>query len=137
MKILLNLEIQYDTSTKECKVVSCTQEGKLEKQGNKGQGNRIEHVLGKSEVRYGILTLGTNNPVGDSIPKDSRITVKYRKDGKTIYKKEVNTHKSVKGRVNGLTEMYDKHHELQEDAIIEVKYSLNDKILEIKTIYNR
>jgi hypothetical protein len=58
----------------------------------------MEHKLGVSEIRYGLLTLGSKSPLQPILPAGSRISVEY--DGRSF---SATTHATIKGRIDGLT----------------------------------
>ncbi len=64
-----------------------------------------EHTISETENRYGILTLGAKSEVGGLIPIATEITIEI--DGQRfIGPRPIITHRSARGRIDGLTQLY-------------------------------
>lgn len=81
--------------------------------------------------KFGILTLG--DEIGRNILKEKEISIQV--DGK-IFKNEkpIITHKSVKGRIDGLTLIYKNYDKLITGTKLKVQFYVEDNILKLTTI---
>ena len=87
------------------------------------------HEIGDTESKYGILTLGKEaKTIGMTI--GTSITIEI--DGK-IFRDSIMTHKSVAGRIDGMTAAYSEKI-LNGGEKIEVRYDIEKRILRINHI---
>ena len=87
------------------------------------------HEIGDTESKYGILTMGKEaKTIGMTI--GTSITIEI--DGK-IFKESIMTHKSVTGRIDGMTAAYSEKL-LNSGEKIEVRYDIEKRILRINHI---
>lgn len=88
----------------------------------------LSHVIRDTEAKYGILTFGKEaKSIGMTI--GTNITIEI--DGKFF--KETMTHKSVTGRIDGMTAAYSKGL-LKNGEKIEVRYDMEGRILRINHV---
>ncbi|WP_151735682.1 hypothetical protein [Paenibacillus tengchongensis] len=80
-----------------------------------------------NDHRFGILRFSKISEVSKSLDPNSKILIRYKGDS---YQGSVP--KSVPGRVNGLTGLYDEHPEIVENRKITVQYDITNKILTIE-----
>lgn len=84
------------------------------------------HPIGESESKYGILTLGKEaKTIGMTIGTNIAIEI----DGK-MFKESIMTHKSVIGRIDGITAAYSEKL-LNKGEKIELRYDVEKRILRI------
>lgn len=86
----------------------------LEEINDDVQTFKCKHQLNVSEKRYGILTLGSKDKLGFSIPADTDINVVY--DGNSYI---AHSHKSVHGRLDRLSKLICNHFNVNEWVTIE------------------
>ena len=88
----------------------------------------LSHVIRDTEAKYGILTFGKEaKSIGMTI--GTNITIEI--DGKFF--KETMTHKSVTGRIDGMTAAYSEGL-LKNGEKIEVRYDMEGRILRINHV---
>lgn len=116
---LLNIKAEFDTETQEINVVSCEPiitHRKIDK----------HHVISATEARFGILTLGANFKKTHGLPLNHPISLVF--EGKTY--ENIKTHKSVSGRIDGLTRFYNES-KLDEGIELLVDYDAKLSILKL------
>lgn len=86
-----------------------------------------KHTLTETQVKFGILTLGAKSSVGRMLPLGEEITIDYY--GEKIPAK---THRTVRGRIDGLTKFYSRHPELMPDTNIVAVYDAEENVLKIR-----
>ena len=74
-------------------------------------------IVTKSFSKYGLITLGKNSDITSQLKAGNEICVKY---GEKEYTGKV--HKSVPGRIDGLTSMYRENVDLIENSTMEITY---------------
>ncbi len=88
----------------------------------------LSHVIRDTEAKYGILTFGKEaKSIGMTI--GTNITIEI--DGKFF--KETMTHKSVTGRIDGMTAAYSEGL-LKNGEKIEVRYDMEGRILRMNHV---
>lgn len=127
LEVDVKFEIIYNSAKDEFSIISCNPS--ISKKIEINTKKTIKHKLTKTQVKFGILTLGSRNDVGQNIPLGKTIELVVN-DDKPI---KITTHKTIKGRIDGLTKTYSKHPELVENTEIEVSFDVNNLILTIKT----
>lgn len=86
----------------------------------------LVHEISDTESKYGILTLGKDaKRMGMTL--GTNITIEI--EGK-MFKKNITTHKSVIGRIDGMTAAFQKKL-LSKKTKIEVRYDVEKRILRI------
>ena len=126
----VNIEAIYDTETGCFSIISCKPQ--IIKKEDIIINEWMEHHLSSTQIKFGILTLGSRSSVGKQIPLGESITVQFIEDGVIIEEKQVTTHKTIKGRIDGLTSLYYKKRTLTDDTKVKIRYNYDDKILQIK-----
>jgi len=92
-----------------------------------------EHQINETENHYGILTLGAKSSVGMLIPTATEITIELD-DEEFISSKSITTHRSTRGRIDGLTQLFRTFPEkLAVGAILSVSYDPQTSILSLKS----
>ncbi|MDU5107771.1 hypothetical protein [Clostridium sp.] len=127
LNIDIKLEIDYDTINKEFIVVSCNPVIL-----NQNQSSMImTHTLSETQIKFGILTLGAK--IGKNIPKGKDILIKVNGN---LYssEKQIITHRSVKGRIDGLTAFYKTYDDFIAGTSLQVDFDINNNILNLTTI---
>jgi len=136
-KISLNLNVSlvlsFNTLTNEVEVTNCVANITNITNDDTNQVRFTEHRIKETENRYGILTLGVKSSVGMLIPTGTEITIEI--DGeKFISERPIVTHKSTRGRIDGLTQFFRENKEkLTVGAIIRVSYDPQNSTLTIKS----
>ena len=136
-KISLNLNVtavlSINTITDEVEVTDCV--ANLINVINDGTNpvRFTEHKINETENRYGILTLGAKSAVGKLLPTVTEITIEI--DGKKfVSERPIVTHKSTRGRIDGLTQLFREYKEkLEVGAVLIVSYDYQDSILTLKS----
>lgn len=90
----------------------------------------LKHIITKSEAKYGILTLGKD---AKKIGITTNTFIKIVKIDENVVKKDIKTHKTITGRLDGLTDLY-SNHLLSECDNIEVTFDIKKSILRINHI---
>ena len=149
LDIDIKLEVLFDKKTGECKVLSS--KPTIKSQSKIEMIIEANHTITHSELRYGILTLGAKNKVGASLPKSEPIRIIHA--GQVLKTPALllentnisaKTHKSARGRVDGLTSVYallglPHGYKLKEDDTefafnVRLIYSISEKTLTISLI---
>lgn len=128
LELDVKLEVVYDSEKDKFDIISCNPS--ISKRMIIDPKKTIEHKMTKTQIKFGILTLGSRNDVGQNIPLGKEISLIIN-DGEPI---QVTTHKSVRGRVDGLTRIYAEYPELTEDKEVKVSFDLTKLILTIDTM---
>lgn len=126
----VNIEAIYDTETGCFDIISCKPH--IVRKEDIIINEWMEHPLSTTQIKFGILTLGSRSSVGKQIPLGESITIQFVADGIITEEKQVTTHKTIKGRIDGLTSLYYKKSNLTHSTKIKVRYIYDDKILQIK-----
>lgn len=147
LDIDVKLEVLFNEETGKYKILSNTPIIRSQK--------KIDEIIEStykvkfSDLRYGVLTLGAKNLVGKEIPKGDSITVTFGKSitakskapniGSDVQTVTASTHKSAKGRIDGLTKLFEyfdiphgyKLEGTDDDYSVEVglKYNIYEKNL--------
>lgn len=127
LNIDVKLEVDYDSINNEFIVVSCNPVIQ-----NPNQSSMImTHALSETQIKFGILTLGAK--IGKNIPKGKEILIQvngipYNSE------KPIITHKSVKGRVDGLTGFYKTYDRFIVGTILQVEFDVQNNILNLTTL---
>lgn len=127
LEIDVKLEVIFNSENNEFSIVSC--KPNISKKLNVDAQKTIKHTLTDTQIKFGILTLGSKNEVGKNIPLGTTIELKVNEENPI----EITTHKTIRGRIDGLTKTYSKYPELVAGSEIEVSYDLNNYSLTIKT----
>ena len=127
LEVDVKLEVIYNSLKDEFSIISCTPS--ISKKIEVDATKTIRHKLTKTQVKFGILTLGSRNDVGQNIPLGE--TIELVVNNNEPFK--ITTHKTIRGRIDGLTAVYAEQSELMEGIEIEVGFDLNKLILTIKT----
>lgn len=130
IKLLVDvkLEVMYNPETNELDIVSCSPS--IVSQRILDPKRYFKHKMTKTQLKYGILTLGARTRMGQEIPLGKVIDIKLN-DKEPI---QIKTHRAIKGRIDGLTRVYAEHPELIEGAEVEVSFDLKELLLNIKTL---
>ncbi|SHM72160.1 hypothetical protein SAMN05660826_01767 [Caldanaerovirga acetigignens] len=121
VEFLFNIDLENeDLSIDSVKLKSVRMQGKKEDE-------TTIHTLTETQVKFGILTLGAKSSVGKVMPLGEEIIIDYY--GEKITAK---THRTVKGRIDGLTRFYLSHPELKPDTKITALFDSEGKVLKIK-----
>lgn len=89
----------------------------------------IEHTITKGQAQYGILTLGKNaRSIGMTVGTEIAMEI----DG-NLLEKRFTTHKTVTGRIDGLTSLYTEGL-LKGEETIQVQYNAGNRLLKIQHI---
>lgn len=89
------------------------------------------HVLTATELRYGIITLGKKNNVGQALPKGQQVYVEIEECN--VY--TLNTHKSTIGRIDGFTKIFrENEHYFLENQAYAITFDVKKNLLKINTI---
>ena len=128
LEVDVKIEIIYDSTKDEFNIISCNPSisNKVEIDAKK----TIRHKLTKTQVKFGILTLGSKNDVGQNIPLGESIRLVFNEDEPIT----ITSHKTIRGRIDGLTRIYSEHPELVEDMVVEVSFDISNLTLTIKTV---
>lgn len=127
LNIDVRLEVDYDSINNEFIIVSCNP---VIQNPNKPSTAMI-HTLSETQIKFGILTLGAK--IGKNIPKEKEISIQV--NGKFFKsEKPIITHKSVKGRIDGLTSFYKTYDKFITGTKLKVQFDVGDSILKLTTI---
>lgn len=131
--IALNLQFVVELETGAVTVRACDAQVLKIQTDDLVQVQNTEHTIGPTEDRYGILTLGVKSAAGRLLPIATEIAIHV--DGQEVTNcGRIATHKSARGRIDGLTNMYRQHHQkLYEGAIVDVTYDAETSVLSITT----
>ncbi|MCR4431080.1 MAG: hypothetical protein NUV45_08700 [Tepidanaerobacteraceae bacterium] len=88
----------------------------------------MHRVLQDSEIRYGILTLGSKSPIGRRLESDQDLIVVYNG-----LKYQAHTHKKALGRIDRLSAII-KNFQVGDE--VKLEYNTEDKTLIIEKIDN-
>lgn len=127
----LDAKIKFDIDTKTNSLHSISMIPVLNKI-KKNEEEFIIHTITETQNKFGILTLGAKNSIGALIPVQEEIRLIF--NGKAYTNKPIITHKTVKGRIDGLTDFYTNTPELTVGTKLKVKFDYEKKILELKSI---
>lgn len=129
----LKLDISINLDNDEVEIRACEATVLQASATNQQQKNAITHTISQTENHYGIITLGAKKSQLILMPIDKEIELEIN-DQKFDNSKQISTHKTVKGRVDGLTALYRQYsNELSVGSIVTVKYDTNNNILKIYT----
>ena len=91
----------------------------------------LTRTLSDTEAKYGILTLGKEaKNIGMTVGTNISIMI----DGK-VFRESITTHKSVVGRIDGMTAAYSEKI-LNSGDKVEVRYDVTERILRISSCSN-
>lgn len=125
----INLTIEYDVDKDEINLVSS--DIKLKSKSIVEKNIEIEHKISETQFKFGILTLGAKSSIGKILPLATEVKLKI--NGEYYTNKKISTHKSVRGRIDGLTDMYSCYPELKVGSTIKIEYDTSSKELIINT----
>lgn len=128
--INVSIDAIYDTETDCFDIISCKPQ--IVRKNNVTVNEWMEHILTKTQVKFGIITLGSRSTVGCQIPLEEVITVQLVENEIVVDEKQLITHKKIRGRIDGLTSMYYKTDNLFEGKKVKLRYIYKDKILQLK-----
>ena len=124
LNFMLQIIADYDENTKEVTVKKV-----IPINTSVDNNKSLLHEIGDTESKYGILTLGKEaKTIGMTIGTGIAIEI----DGK-IFKDSIMTHKSVVGRIDGMTAAYSEKI-LNRGDKIEVRYDIENRILRISHV---
>lgn len=125
----LNVDIafSYNSATNEYSIVSTKSD--IRNIDIVEKNEVVLHTITETQSKFGILTLGAKHGVGKILPISTEIAIKI--NGENYTDKKIVTHKTVRGRIDGLTDLYSKFPQLVAGKEISVEYEQNDKILKI------
>lgn len=127
--IALNLELVVDPAGS-VSVRSCEASVLKIQADDLVQAENTQHIIGPTEDRYGILTLGAKSAAGRLLPIATEIGIEIDGENCGLFK----THKNTRGRIDGLTVMYRKYRgKLYEGAVVDVTYDVGTSVLSITT----
>jgi hypothetical protein len=130
--IEVNIEAIYNTETEEFQIISCKPH--IYKKEDVDDEEYLIHLLSKTQYNFGILTLGAKSVVGRQLPPNETVTIKFFEGKKEIDERTIRTHKTVKGRLDGLTSFYASNPDINENTEFKIKYISDTKTLEIYMI---
>lgn len=128
-KLEINLVIEYDIDKDDINLVAS--DVKLNSKSIVEKKIEIEHKISETQFKFGILTLGARSDIGKLLPLATEIKIKV--NGEYYTNKKISTHKSVRGRIDGLTDMYNCYPELKVGSTIKVEFDRSNKELIINT----
>jgi len=126
----LNVRASYNPVSGKVTVLSCTPVEESEQVSKQVPSARFRHELTRTQKNYFILTLGAKFAKAYHFPKAADITVQVNG---IPYPSPVRTHKTVSGRIDGLSGLYQTPEfadTLSQDAVF-VTYSEEERVLEI------
>lgn len=130
LDINVKIEVVYDSQKEEFKVISCIP--KISEKKKIDTTKTIIHEITETQKKFGILTLGSKNAIGEILPKEKSIRIKF--NGEEYTDRRVSTHKTTKGRIDGLTSLYAKYPEIQVGTKMEISFDVKTNILDIKIL---
>lgn len=122
----VKLEIEYDEVNGTFNVMSCIP---IITNNSSALNSNFEHTLTETQTRYGILTLGSK--FGNYMPRGQEVEIEVNG---VKYKDTVVTHKTIKGRIDGLTKFYKEFSDLKEGTALDIIYDAESKTLKIRII---
>ena len=125
----INLVLEYDIDNDELSLVSS--DTKLKSASIIKKKISIEHQISETQYKFGILTLGAKNEIGKVLPLSTEIKIIV--NGEYYKNKTIISHKSVRGRIDGLTDMYNCNPELKVGSSVYIIYDPDTKELMINT----
>ncbi|WMJ77550.1 MULTISPECIES: hypothetical protein [unclassified Sedimentibacter] len=131
LNVLLTLAV--DVATNKVEVQNCDAKVVKVASDDNNQIQYTEHQINETENRYGILTLGAKSLVGMLMPTATEVTIEI--DGvKFISSKSIRSHRSTRGRIDGLTQLFREFPDkLAVGAILSVSYDSQTSILALKS----
>lgn len=131
MAVTLELTIDISFNNSSIQVIHCQPTiSKIEMRST--QPESMIHKINYSEVTYGILTLG-KNAVTESLSIGDEIFIQIGEDSEP---RKVKTHKTSRGRIDGLTRLF-KEHSVKEADQFEIFYLREQKLLILTPIQTR
>ena len=129
--LTISMGISFDPSTGQLSITSTNQSISVSKIIEKNEVH-IQTIT-NTQKKFGLLTLGARSVVGKKIPTGEVITLKF--NGKEFSGKKITTHKTTKGRVDGLSSLYSEYeNNLKVGSKLEVKFDLKTKVLELTSL---
>lgn len=133
LNLNVSLSLSINTSTNEIEVKDCKANVINVINDDINKTKYTEHKINETQNRYGILTLGAKSAVGMLMPIATEITIEM--DGKKfISEHPIVTHKSTRGRIDGLTQFFREYKEkFIVGAVLSVLYDPQNSILIINS----
>ena len=126
LKIDIQLSVDYDEQTKKVNILSCNPVIITPSNEETIQ----THIVTETQHKFGILTFGKN---GKNIPKGREIKIEVNEipfeNTKTIV-----THKTVTGRIDGLTEFYKNYPNIKTGTELKYFYDVENDTLKLSLL---
>ncbi len=128
IKLNLSVEVMFNQETGVTEVISCKTQGSIEEDS---KIVTMELALTETQVKFGILTLGARSMIGRILPPAKDLQVLYMGQDKRYPAK---THKSVKGRIDGITSFYNQHTFLTPGSKVKISYNKENALISVQLI---